>query len=407
MTNKETCICIPARYASNRFHGKLLKKFNEKTCIELTYEQCLKCENVDNIFILTDDEAVVNVMSKHTSNIIMTGECKNGTERISKNLDKIPDKYKFIVNVQADEPFIDYRNIDYVIQNHINNNNDDVFYSTLHEVSDDYKYIKSLASLKVVVDRNNNALYYSRNVIPFNKLGKVDTNKKYNLFTGIYVFNRKLLSTYHEMDNTDAQLEEDCEQLKILEYGYKIKTFPAPYPNEISLNTEQDYEFLLNKYVYNKSNKINFVVFDLDGVFTDGKIYIMENQIMKCYNGKDTYGLKLLIKNNYKLGLITAHETNVVNNMEHIVSRMDKISMGSYTKIEVLDKWLSEYNLNYSNVAYIGDDIPDLSIIEKVGFSACPANAVEDVKKKVDYICKNNGGDGAVREFCEKILLTN
>lgn len=128
---------------------------------------------------------------------------------------------------------------------------------------------------------------------------------------------------------------------------------------------------------------------------------------MKCYNGKDIYGLKLIIKNNYKLGIITSHETNVVNNMEHIVSRMDKISMGSYTKIEVLDKWLSEYKLNYSNVAYIGDDIPDLSIIEKVGFSACPANVVQDVKKKVDYICKNNGRDGTVREFCEKILLTN
>ena len=77
MINKEICICIPARYASNRFHGKLLKKFNEKTCIELTYEKCLKCENVNNIFILTDNEAIVNVMSKHTSNIIMTGRVQS------------------------------------------------------------------------------------------------------------------------------------------------------------------------------------------------------------------------------------------------------------------------------------------------------------------------------------------
>lgn len=441
-----TCICIPARINSSRLNNKLLIKFNingiERTCIELTYLKCIECKNVKDIFILTDSDEICNIMSKYTCNIIKTElPCINGTERISKYLNQIPERFTNIVNVQADEPFINYENIDFAIEKHIQNNEDNLFYTTLHEQNNDDNFLRSTSSLKLVTDNNNNVLYYSRNIIPWNKDGQIMDYYKYKCFTGIYVFNRDKLRLYKDIKDTPLQLMEDCEQLKILENGYKIKSFVTVKYNEISLNTIEDYDYLKKKYVdnlktnYNNNikninskieirkntneeilnkNKINekiknikFVVFDLDGVFTDGKIYVLENQHMKCYNGKDTYALKLLLQNGYKTGLITAHDSTVLQNMEHIVTRMDYVSKGHYQKTEVLNNWLSELNFKYENVAYIGDDLPDLPILKLVGFSACPNNAVSIIKENVDYICREDGGNGSVREFVELILNIN
>ena len=177
-----------------------------------------------------------------------TDSYSNGTERISKNLNYVPKKYNIIVNVQADEPFISPLNIDETISKHIENNDQNIFYTTLHEEDNSDEYLTSTASLKVVTDNNNNVLYYSRNIIPWNKKNQIKKKYKYKTFTGIYVFNRQQLYKYCNIDNSELQNEEDCEQLKIIENGFKIKTYPTAEYNEISLNTANDYKFLLDKY---------------------------------------------------------------------------------------------------------------------------------------------------------------
>lgn len=152
-------------------------------------------------------------------------------------------------------------------------------------------------------------------------------------------------------------------------------------------------------------NKIKLVVFDLDGVFTNGKIYVTSNGThIKCYNGKDTYGIKLLQSAGIQTGLITAHTADVLQHMEHIYNRMDMISSGSYEKLSILSDWKTNFKLTWDEIAYMGDDLPDLECIQAVGLSACPNDAVDTIKINASYICNNNGGNGAVREFCEKIL---
>jgi 3-deoxy-D-manno-octulosonate 8-phosphate phosphatase (KDO 8-P phosphatase) len=405
------CFCIPARYESTRLQHKLLLKFNDVSCIQKTVSSVSQSKYFNNnIFVLTDDERILEELKGFNCTVLITSNnCINGSERISKHLHLIPDNYKYVVNVQADEPFISHENIDNCIEKHLENNNDDIFYTTLHEENNTDEYLKSTASIKLITDLNNNILYYSRNIIPWNKNNQLNKDYIYKTFTGIYVFNRNKIEVFHTLDNTELQLHEDCEQLKLLEYGYKIKSFPTKFYNEISLNTKEDYDYLLEKYCLQKKEevktKIKLVLFDLDGVFTDGKIYVSDNnQQIKCYNGKDTYGLSLLKNKNIKTGLITAHDTIIVDNMEHIVSRMDFISKGSYNKLDVFEKWKNELNLNYNEIAYIGDDLPDIDILNKVKVSACPNDAIQDVKNIVYYICKNNGGDGAVREFCNYII---
>jgi len=250
MYNK-ICFCIPARYNSKRLDKKLLLNLCNKTCISLTIEQVLKSKFAcsENIYIFTDSQLIIDELANYNCNTVLTkGNYINGSERISKNIASIPDEYDIIVNIQADEPFISPINIDEAINKHINNNDQSIFYTTLHEENNSPEFLKSTASLKVVTDNHNNALYYSRNIIPWNKNNMIDPKLKYKTFTGIYVYNRKSITMYSDLSNTNLQNVEDCEQLKILEHGFKIKTYPTIEYNEISLNTSEDYLFLCKKY---------------------------------------------------------------------------------------------------------------------------------------------------------------
>jgi len=156
---------------------------------------------------------------------------------------------------------------------------------------------------------------------------------------------------------------------------------------------------------------IKFVLFDFDGVFTDGKCHFdTNNNILKFYDIKDGMSLSILKNKNIYSGLISSYNTNkkiLYNNIDDSILnhlKFDFLYIGPKKKIEILDAWLSELNLDYSDVAYIGDDINDIPILEKVLFSACPNNAVQECKNIVKYICKNNGGNGCVREFVEKVI---
>jgi 4-hydroxy 2-oxovalerate aldolase len=152
---------------------------------------------------------------------------------------------------------------------------------------------------------------------------------------------------------------------------------------------------------------IKLVCIDFDGVFSD-KTYISSDKIItKSVNPKDTYGLKLLKNNNFKIGIVSACDSNIITNFSKIVSRIDFLSQGNYEKLDVIKKWCSELNIELSNVAYIGDDVFDSSFMNLIGFSACPCDSVKECLTAADYICKNKGGDGAVREFIEIIIEHN
>lgn len=154
---------------------------------------------------------------------------------------------------------------------------------------------------------------------------------------------------------------------------------------------------------------IKFIIFDFDGVFSNSKFYFDNaDNVRKSYNAKDAYSLKLIKKYNIKCGIITNDKVVSIKHAPHIFNRLDKVSLGSdKTKLEILDAWLEEYGFSYQEVAYIGDDLPDIPVLKKIGFSACPNDAIQEVKNVSQYVCKNKGGDGAVREFVDLIIKKN
>lgn len=160
---------------------------------------------------------------------------------------------------------------------------------------------------------------------------------------------------------------------------------------------------------------IKFVIFDFDGVFTDGKCYFDEkSKVKKYYNVKDGMGIKLLKDNQIKTGLISSYSTdkkiflNDLDVNEAMITHLnfDFTYIGHEKKINILNTWMKELNISYDNLAYIGDDINDIEILKLVKFSACPSDAVKECKQIVSYICENKGGDGCVREFVDKIINT-
>jgi arabinose-5-phosphate isomerase len=166
---------------------------------------------------------------------------------------------------------------------------------------------------------------------------------------------------------------------------------------------------------------IKLVIFDFDGVFSNGRCFFdLNHNVSKYYNIKDGMAVGLLKKNNIKTGLISSYTTSkriFLKETEEDCCRVDKEIIdhlkfdyeyiGRENKLTILQNWMTELNLTFNNIAYIGDDVNDIEILERVKFSACPSDAVEECKEIVDYICRNKGGEGCVREFVNKILKDN
>lgn len=162
--------------------------------------------------------------------------------------------------------------------------------------------------------------------------------------------------------------------------------------------------------------KIKFLIMDVDGTLTDGKIYMGENgELFKAFDIKDGCGIKDILPEYGVIPIIiTARKSKILENRCRELN-IDMLFQGERNKIERVDQILKLFSdkdakqYDYSNCAYIGDDILDLQCMIPIknmgGIVGCPLDAVEDIKKIADFISCKNGGNGAVREFIEWILM--
>lgn len=163
---------------------------------------------------------------------------------------------------------------------------------------------------------------------------------------------------------------------------------------------------MFNIDLRSKALKIKLVVFDVDGVMTDGSITYDEKGIeYKTFNAKDGQGIVNITKAGIKTAIITARENNTVKHRFENLG-MTKLYMGQRNKLNALKEMLEEYNLDYSEVAYMGDDLPDLCVLKEVGLACCPNDAVQEVKSVCHFVSSRRGGRGAVRELTDLIYKT-
>ena len=155
-----------------------------------------------------------------------------------------------------------------------------------------------------------------------------------------------------------------------------------------------------------KLSKIKLLVLDVDGVMTDGGMYFTENgDQIKKYNTKDGMAILHLTKNNFQVAIISSGFKDQMVKARSEMLGIQHCFVGRFKKTEILSDICQQLDLQLENVAIIGDDINDLEIIKKVGFSASPSDAMDVVKTNVDVILTKKGGEGCVREFIDSYLL--
>ena len=160
----------------------------------------------------------------------------------------------------------------------------------------------------------------------------------------------------------------------------------------------------MNKELEEKAKKIKLLAFDVDGVMTDGSVTYDENGIeYKTFNVKDGHGLVRMRESGFITAIITARNNGTVKHRADNL-KITELYQGQKYKLPALEEIMKKYNLDYKNVSYMGDDLPDLCILEKVGLSCCPNDAVFEVKNTCDFVSSKDGGKGAVRELCDFIL---
>ena len=161
---------------------------------------------------------------------------------------------------------------------------------------------------------------------------------------------------------------------------------------------------ILDDKLIAKIRLIRLLVLDVDGVMTDGRI-IMDyaGREIKNFDVKDGHGIKVLMRYGIDVILVTGRRSDVVEHRARDLG-ISEVHQGVTNKLEIGDTILRNRSLNYEHIAFIGDDIVDIPLLRRVGFSAAVADAAEDVRKCVDYVTIRKGGRGAVREVCEVIL---
>jgi len=238
---------IPARYKSHRLHGKLLKKLgtlndtSSKTVIEYVYDNVKNTNLFKKVIVATDDERIREKIRKSGGYSVMTSSHhQSGTDRIAEVARQID--CEIIVNVQGDEPFINKTSLEKLISAFTDK---DVDIATLGAYFNNDEEIENPNSVKIVLDKDNYALYFSRAKIPYDRENsnfnsiKSQVSNIYIKHIGVYGFRRDILLKLVKLPMSQLERIEKLEQLRWLENGYKIKVVITEY-NGISIDTEHD-----------------------------------------------------------------------------------------------------------------------------------------------------------------------
>lgn len=245
MQNLKKIVVIPARLNSSRLPNKVLLDLKGKSVVQRVYEQCIKANNIDEVYIATDSLDVKDSCEKFTKNIIMTKDThESGTDRIAEAVANID--CDIIVNVQGDEPFVEPELID-MLANAVNT--DIQMASAMHRIKK-VEDLKNYNVVKVTSDTQSNALYFSRSIIPhhrdeweslLNHHTLIPSSLEFHRHLGIYSYTKSFLLMYSKMEQSYLERLEKLEQLRVLENGYKIKMVKTNY-NSIGIDTMEDYK---------------------------------------------------------------------------------------------------------------------------------------------------------------------
>lgn len=237
---------IPARFASSRFPGKPLADIAGKSMIERVYTQARKAESLMEVIIATDDPSIEEKVKSFNGNVCLTSpEHPSGTDRCAEVVERLGITCDAVINIQGDEPFIDPRQID-LLSSCFEDSRTDL--ATLIKKIEDREVLLNPNSPKVIIDRDQFAIYFSRHPIPFVRNAPEELWLERHVFfqhIGIYGYRTHVLREITRLSPSGLEKAESLEQLRWLENGYKIKTAITPFET-IAIDTPEDLHRLVS-----------------------------------------------------------------------------------------------------------------------------------------------------------------
>ena len=229
---------IPARYGASRFPGKLMQDLSGKSVILRTYEATVATRLFDAVYVVTDSDVIFNEISNNGGNALMSiKEHQSGSDRIAEAVENID--CDIVVNVQGDEPFTEAESLKKVLEVFITDNNKEIDLASLMVQIQDWDEINNPNTVKVIVDQNDFALYFSRSPIPFPRDRDVET--KYYKHKGIYAFRKDAILDFYNLPMLMLEASEKIECIRYLEYGKRIKMVETNIIG-VEIDTPEDLE---------------------------------------------------------------------------------------------------------------------------------------------------------------------
>lgn len=377
---------IPVRCGSKSITFKNIKEFCGKPLVYWNIEALEKSNNIDKIFVATDCEEIKNVVNSFNfSKVkIYDRDKENASDTSSTesvmlefiNKQNFKDSDLFFL-VQATSPLTQTKDFDKALETLKNENADSL--------------LTCIKTKRFFWDKNVNPINYDFT----NRPRRQD-------FDGLFMENGAFYI------NSIENIKKDKNRLSGKIAIYEMEEFTA-----VEIDEEDDWliaEKMMYKYILSKRKKelqIKLFLSDVDGTLTDAGMYYGENgEEFKKFNTHDGKGFELLRKAGIKTGIITSENTKIVANRAKKL-KVDYLYQGleHKGKLDIAKEICEKEGIKLEEVAYIGDDINCKELLQSVGLAACPANALEEIKNIPSIIKLSKcGGDGAVREFVEKIL---
>ena len=236
---------IPARLNSTRLEKKLIKNLDGIPLIVRTYQNICSTKLFDEVVVVTDSDEIINVLKEFDIKFLKSKQDHNtGTDRIAEFSKRF--KSDIIINVQGDEPFVLKEDLSKIINTFKNDIENTINVVSLMTKLISAEEINNPNNVKVVVDKNNNALMFSRSIIPYKR---VENNVNYFKHIGIYAFRNSFLNKFKKFKQTNLELTEMIEALRIIEHGYNIHMIEIDH-EQISIDTIDDFnkaKSMLNK----------------------------------------------------------------------------------------------------------------------------------------------------------------
>lgn len=376
---------IPLRKGSKGIPGKNKKKLLGRPLFSWVVGAAIFSE-LDEVYVFTDDEEILTFISKEyhwtskVKGLLRNDENANDTASTESAMlefaEKISYDFEVLCLLQATSPLTTSQDIN----------------NALSQISNEGK----TSALSVVKTHRFtwNADGSPQNYDVFNRPRRQD-------FEGLLIENGAVYAT------TKAAFVTSKNRV-----SESIGLVEMPEETLMEIDSLSDWTIVENlvaerQKAQKKQERINYLVLDVDGVFTDGCVYYSpDGELMKKFDMRDGMGLEILRQNRVEVVVVTSENSDLV------AKRMQKLQiqhtfLGVKDKYSFLQNFINQQQTSWANLAYVGDDVNDLANLCTVGWSFAPNNATAAVKNHVDFILTHNSADGAIREVCEWIMKYN